>query len=57
MKDLSGIIGSIVRLLTKACPDWRSRVEGNAIGKSHIRPDKEFIRVLVRKTRIGLEES
>jgi hypothetical protein len=57
MKGLSGIISSIVLLLTKAC----SQVIDVAMSKggrrnSHIRPDKELIRVLVRNMKIHMEE-
>jgi hypothetical protein len=45
MPSLSGIIDSFVRLLTKESGK-----------KIHIRPDNELIRVLVRKTKSGVEE-
>jgi len=46
MMSLSGIIGPIVRLLTK----------GGCAKKCSICPDKDLIRVLVRKTNFVVEE-
>jgi hypothetical protein len=57
MRVLSGIIGSIVRLLTKAYPDWYSRVEGKLKRKKQIRPDKSLIRALVRNENFARRTS
>jgi hypothetical protein len=56
MPDLSGIIGSFVRLLTKGFTlSGKSHVEGS--GKEfQVRPDNKLIRVPVRGRNLYAEE-
>jgi hypothetical protein len=50
MKVLSGIIGPIVRPLTKVYPEF---IEGRPNPKTHIGPDKQLIRVVVHNTNLA----
>jgi hypothetical protein len=57
MKVLSGIIGLIVPLLTKARPDGSADAKGSTSRKSTIRPDNSLIRVVVRNQNFAWRNS
>jgi hypothetical protein len=56
MKVLSGIIGLIVPLLTKACP-YGKTVSQASINRKSIHPDNSLIRVIVHNKNFAWRNS